>query len=117
MSRRQAAADRNARAGCRVPPNAVVRLVQTGLAFPGTGKLERARILRSGGYYLAARILAPGADTSVGIGVWVLSDLSKGAAVVAVNKKAAAYSDWRRADAPLSAVARRAVLRTQRCMP
>jgi hypothetical protein len=103
--------------GCRPLASAIVAHVRSGLAFPGPGKLERARFVgRPGAYYLAARIVPPGKRASVGTGVWAATTLTAGAAVVAVNGTAAAYSDWRRADSPLSAAARRWVARAKRCV-
>jgi hypothetical protein len=106
------------RQGCSKPPATFVRLVRSGLAFPGAGKLETPWLLRSrGGYYLAARIVPPGRARPVtGIGVWAAPSTSANAQVVAVNRTAAAYSDWRRADTPLSAAARASVARARGCL-
>jgi hypothetical protein len=103
--------------GCGTVSSAVVQHVRSGLAFPGAGRLERGRFVGGpGAYYLAARIVPPGKRSSVGIGVWATKTLTAGAAVVAVNGTAAAYSDWRRADSPLSAAARGWVARAKLCV-
>jgi hypothetical protein len=104
--------------GCSRPPVTFVRLVRSGLAFPGAGKLQAAWLVRSrGGYYLAARIVPPGRTRPVtGIGVWAARSVSANAQVVAVNKTAAGYSDWRRADTPLSAAARASVVLARGCL-
>ena len=104
--------------GCSRAPATFVRLVRSGLAFPGVAKLQSAWLVRSrGGYYLAARIVPPGRTRPVtGIGVWAAPSVSANAQVVAVNATAAAYSDWRRADTPLSAAARASVVLARRCL-
>jgi hypothetical protein len=106
------------RRGCSRAPGPFVRLVRSALAFPGAGKLETAWLVRSrGGYYLAARIVPPGRTRPVaGIGVWAAQSVSANAQVVAVNATAAAYSDWRRADTPLSAAARASVALARGCL-
>jgi hypothetical protein len=106
------------RRGCSKAPATFVRLVRSGLAFPGAGKLETPWLVRSrGGYYLAARIVPPDRTRPVtGIAVWAARSISANAQVVAVNKTAAAYSDWRRADTPLSAPARASVALARGCL-
>jgi hypothetical protein len=104
-------------AGCRAAPSAVVRHVASGLAFPGPATLADAHVLRAGGaFYLAARIVPPGKRKPVGIGVWTMKTLTRNATVVAVDRTAAAYSDWQRADLPLSAASRSRVVRVRRCL-
>jgi hypothetical protein len=102
---------------CKVAPHALTELVRAGLAFPGPAKLERARLVGGpGAYYFAARIVPPGKRASVGTGVWAASSRSPKNGVVAVNKTAGSFSDFRRADTPLSAAARRWVARSLRCV-
>jgi hypothetical protein len=102
--------------GCRVAPRALTTLVLAGLAFPGPAKLLRAHVVgRPGTYYFAAQIVPPGKRAAVGTGVWTATSLSPKNGVVAVNKTAGAYSDWRRADLPLTPAARRWVARATRC--
>jgi len=105
------------RAGCRVAPLAVVRHVASGLAFPGAATLTQAHVVKTPrAFYFAARIVPPGKHASVGTGVWVMKTLSPAAVVVAVDKTAAAYSDWQRADLPLSALTRARALRVRQCL-
>ena len=105
------------RAGCRVAPAAVVRHVASGLAFPGAATLTEAHVLRTPrAFYFAARIVPPGKHTSVGTGVWVMKTLSPAAVVVAVDRTAAAYSDWQRADLPLSPLTQARALRVRECL-
>lgn len=114
---RKTTATATSSSGCRVAPPALTKLVRAGLAFPGPGKLERARLVgKPGAYYFAARIVPPGKSTPVGTGVWAAKSLSPKGVVVAVNKTAGSYSDWRRADTPLNATARRWVTRATRCV-
>jgi hypothetical protein len=103
--------------GCTVAPPALTKLVTSGLAFSGPAKLARARVVgHPGAYYIAARIVPPGKHTSVGTGVWAAVSFSPKNGFVAVNKTADSYSDWRRADTPLNAAARRWTARAIRCV-
>lgn len=102
---------------CKAAPRGLTELVRAGLAFPGHAKLEGAQLLgKPGAYYFAARIIPPGKQAAVGTGVWAATSRSAKNGVVAVNKVAGSYSDWRRADSPLSAAARRWVARAVYCV-
>jgi hypothetical protein len=108
--------ERTALRGCREAPRTIVRLVASGLAFPGPARLEQPRVLRTPrAFYFAARIVPPGKRRPVGVGVWAMKTLSRNAGVVAVNRAASAYSDWQRADLPLSATTRARVARVRHC--
>jgi hypothetical protein len=105
------------RRGCRPAPRLVVAHVASGLAFPGGGALQQARVIAvRRAVYFAARIIPPGNGRPVGIGVWAMRSLSPTAPVVAVNAAAAGYSDWRRADRPLTAAIRARVRRARSCV-
>jgi hypothetical protein len=98
------------------PPSAFVRLLESGLSFPGRARVKAARSIRlDGGYYVAGRILSD-RHKPVGTGIWATSKMSFNSSPIALNEIAAKYSDWRAADTPVTSTARLAIARLHRCL-
>lgn len=107
VSGSEAKQDARAASRCLIAPPSLVRVLKAGLAIPSGATLRFPRAVvsrdRKSLIFVSAALKAPEWSRTV-VPTWAVDKLAADAAVVAVDAKARAYSDWARPDAGASNV-------------